>query len=806
MNEQIARYQEIERRGLLDKLPIEKQQLWAEIKQRGLDKPQDSYSTLDKAKYTLRAAGEGATFGLGDLVAGYTNTLANDLADVTHGKDLAARAKGYGKYLLHTVLPLTASKTDDFKQGRKEFVEEQNAFKEEHPWLNAGGEVLGGLTTGVLGAGKAAAGNAAKTGIRGVLNGARVGGLYGGAYGAGSGATENPEEINAKGAVKGFVPGVLLGGAFGGAVPVALGTAGKIGRFFRNIKNKDFRAIEKLAGADAAKSAQEGVPLIDSANEGIMDLALGTKQADPKAAQVYADYARQRLQGQRPLINEMLSNTFGKKGSNQLLDEIKEETLKGSEALYNKAKFQMNENGEILLDGRGKPIGKLIPEFENKLNDYELEHIQKAYKAKGLGREIKGLPQNDMRVLNNAKLSMDDEIMALLNKGEINNARPLQELRAEFIAKIDAANPEYKKARAFYERGKQAEEALLMGRAFDKSSRENALYDFNKLTDEQKKFYRLGMGDRISEHTNVKTEGGNIAQRVFDAETGRRIKLFGVENADELLSKAKKESITAGNLNRLLQGSQTAEKEASIGRWFTNPNRQAKGFLARTIDALYGKVVKPNPQEVARMLTDPRYLQLKQLQAMQGDIGLARRIGKYNFDLLRSGGIIGGDIVANGKSWQHLRKSPDWRTFAGIPKIRHIVEEGKSINNIPNYKARGDNFNGWNYYVKDVETPQGKKTQLVTVGQKPTGNELHGFNPDLIEWAQKNPDKAKDIADFISMRISASDKDGHTNSIVNILKNVKTQKWTKEDRKAIQEILRQAGYKGPVILEQQENK
>ena len=58
MNEQIARYQEIERRGLLDQLPIEKQQVWAEIKRRGLDveqPKQDNYSALDKAKYMGRA-------------------------------------------------------------------------------------------------------------------------------------------------------------------------------------------------------------------------------------------------------------------------------------------------------------------------------------------------------------------------------------------------------------------------------------------------------------------------------------------------------------------------------------------------------------------------------------------------------------------------------------------------------------------------------------------------------------------------------------------------------------------------------
>lgn len=773
-------------------------------------KPQDNYSALDKAKYIGRAGAEGLTFGLGDVVAGVTNVPMNYLA---------------GNFENPIKL---------FKEGRKDFVNEQEAFAKEHPALNFAGEIGGGLVTGALGAGK----NIVKTGVKqglkqltktGANTGLKEGAKFGMAYGAGSGLTQDADELSISnallGAGMGLPTGAVIGAGLGAAIPVGVHYATKglnkaakgVGKVINFFKNKDINAVEKVAGADnITKSIREGTPLIDNANEGTLDLALGTKQDDPKAGQIYVNYARERLQGQRPKINQMIESISGDKGASQLLEEINADTLAGSKVLYDKAKYVTDKAGNVVLDNAGKPVGKVLPEFETvpKEMSFIAKYIGKVRKNDNLGYELQGLPNNDMRVLDYAKQFMDDEISMLQKQSRNSEARNLIIKRDAFVQKLDNANPEYKTARNFFERGKKAEEALQLGRNFDKGSIKNKLFEFNKLTDEQKKFYRLGMGDRITEHTNVKTEGGNIAQRVFDAETNKRLKIFGVKDADKLIEQAKKESITAANLQRLLQGSQTAEKQASVGRWATNPNRQAKGIVARAIDSVYGKIVNPNAEQVAKMLTDPKYLQQKQLQAMQKDINFARRIGKANFDFLRSGGIIGGDIVANSNSWQHIKKSPDWRTFEGLPKIKEIIGRGKSIKNVPNYKERADDFNSWNYYLKDIKTPEGNKVQVVTVGNRPNGQKLYGFNPDFEDWAIKNPEKAKKIADTVGKPLTVRpnstsnyvDTDStYINSITDILQNVNNlEGLSKKDKKAIQEILKQAGYKSAVI--EQSNK
>ncbi|MBR3899649.1 MAG: hypothetical protein IKJ44_05190, partial [Elusimicrobiaceae bacterium] len=56
-------------------------------------------SAGEKAVQTLRSSAEGGTFGMGDLLAGYTNTLMSDAANVVFGSSLKQRGKGMADYL-----------------------------------------------------------------------------------------------------------------------------------------------------------------------------------------------------------------------------------------------------------------------------------------------------------------------------------------------------------------------------------------------------------------------------------------------------------------------------------------------------------------------------------------------------------------------------------------------------------------------------------------------------------------------------------------------------------------------------------
>lgn len=575
---------------------------------------QDNYSALDKAQYMGRAAGEGLTFGLGDIVGGITNTVAAPI-----GKTVGAITEGN---------PLALSDFNpwqNFKQGRKDFVREQKGFAEEHPYLNFTGELGGGLVTGIAGAGKKIASTAGKQGIKALMSqSAKEGAKFGLAYGAGSGLTENENSLSVQDALKGGGTGFVSGAALGAAMAPAVYGVGKVAGGIRNLKNKDIRAIEKMAGLDASKSVQEGIPLIDRANEGVMDLALGTKNADPKAAQIYADYARARQGKSLQNVSEGIDTHFGNKGYSQLIEEMDAKALEAYQPAYEKAMFQKN--------GLPKRI-----DFNATID--EADYIGKVRRTTGLKTEVRGLADNDMRVLDYAKQLMDDDINKAVNQGDNAKVRALTKLKNEFLKKIDEKNPEYAAARKIFADNKAAQDLMAQGQKIGQGSQSERAIALAKLTDQEKGYYRQGVREALLKKLNTqKSEGGNVSRKIFDYDTMQRLKNVGLSDYDALAALAKRENIASANMQRLLQGSQTAEKEASLGRWFTNPNRQAKGLIARTIDSLYGKVVRPNPLEVAKMLTDPKYL-AQRLQASGGISSIAGR-GAGQVGSMENKGIV----------------------------------------------------------------------------------------------------------------------------------------------------------------------
>ena len=153
--EQVAQY--LQNKGYDLGLPAQAEQAPAQP---------DNYSALDKAKYMLRAAGEGATLGLGDLVAGQADVLASDAAGITQADNWKDRAKATTDLAVHALVPAASLLSDRFNKGRNAFIREQQAFAQAHPVLNFTGEMGGGLVTGIVGAGKKLATTAGKQGLK----------------------------------------------------------------------------------------------------------------------------------------------------------------------------------------------------------------------------------------------------------------------------------------------------------------------------------------------------------------------------------------------------------------------------------------------------------------------------------------------------------------------------------------------------------------------------------------------------------------------------------------------------------------
>lgn len=717
------------------------------------------YSALDKAKYMGRAGAEGLTLGAGDVVGGYTNILANNLADVTHGKDLKTRLKGAGNLALNLVNPGLAINRDKetFNQGRKDFVEEQEQFAQAHPGLNFAGELAGGLILGGAGAGKNAVKSLAKPTLwnmvkSGARTGLKEGAKWGAGYGFGSGLTEDANELNVYNALKGMgagtVTGAVLGAGLGGALPVGIAGvvaggkgigkgATKVADYFRN------KTVNTLVGANKGlveQSIKEGKPLIDIADQKLMDVAEGANLLNREAKQTFADYGKARIEGQHPKLVDTLGQYFDPRGSHQLLDDLNAQVQEGAKTLYDKAKFVTDKAGNIVVDDAGKQVGKVLPELE-KLNKYEMDYISQVYRTKGLEYEVQGLPQNDMRILDYAKQLMDDDIQQLLNKGKNRQAAILAEKRASFIAKIDKANPEYKTARNFFERGKRAENALQAGRSALSGERENLAYDFNKLTPEEKFYFRQGVGNKLEELSNQKTEGGNVFQKVFNAENRRRLKGLDIKNYADLEKTVLAESKAASNINSLRGGSPTADRLEAIKRFalgvIRRPTRTITNVLANTAF----KPFYANPAEVAKAMTDPVFLSKLYAQAEKNG---GKGAGRSVIEALNQIGRMAGGTAEEAQSNLNIRQIINDATKPIKNKGGYIGEQPKVSQMLTEKQAqlkRDLKILGYNddvFYTNEIHKPSDINLSKINEYKKVVdGKHFRGDLIDLGETPQK---------------------------------------------------------------------
>lgn len=405
----------------------------------------------------------------------------------------------------------------------------------------------------------------------------------------------------------------------GSAVDLAAGAllGGIGGKFLKGFSNKEYNAVkEAFTPQEIDNAIKTGKPLLDSATEKGVLLAEYAKK-DPEAAQIIKDYGWKRLAQQKQEINALIDKRFGEKGSLQLLDELQATSAKEAAPAWNKALYQIDKDGNVLLDNFGKEIGRTVD--VNKFTPAEIDYITKVYNNKATKYAVKGLPQNDMRILNYAKQLMDDDVAQYYAKAHKNQARELEKVRDAFVKKVDAANPDFAPARKITERRYRAEEALSAGKNFDAKSRKNFLYDYEQMTPEQKQFYRLGVGEKLVEKTNAKTEGGNIYKKVFDAETLKRLKDIDFPDIKQITDIAKAEQLSAANLERLIGGSQTAERlnAMKVGESKFNAFSPLKGIkraLSGGILDIAGDVFNPNQAKIANILTNPQALQQAKTQ------------------------------------------------------------------------------------------------------------------------------------------------------------------------------------------------
>lgn len=639
--------------------------------------PADQYSGADKAKYTTRAAIEGATLGLGDIVAGGTNVLASDLAQVTHGQSFGDRVKAAGR-LLTTFNPvnapissITTLRRPEFKEGRREFLTEQEEFAKSHPYMNIGGELVGGLLTGGLGGGgKAIASQAGKQGIKALANeGARQGAIYGGLYGAGSGLTEEADKLSVENALKGGIGGTIGGAAFGAVAPLGVLAAVKTIKgtdrvrkaVFRKIKNEMSKANDKLGEAGYAmaegenpvfldlleknpegtlKSIESGEPLIVNANRKQLRRTRGAVVTSDNADEAFINAKSKFDKGKIAKGEELTGKMLGQESGYTATDKIAEEASSRYKPLYN----EVMASGEIELP-------KEITANETIFNAIKEANQRPGYKNFNI---------NDVRVLDKAKRVLSDKYSKLAKAGVKDEAKEFEIARQELVNFLDSKLPKYPQARKAFMEGAELKEFVELGRNISKISHAEVERIAKTLTDEQKKALKAGLGDSIRQIIyNTKKEGEALLEKAFPEPLRRKMKVLGIDDA-EINKEINKEIRTNQNYQFINSGSNTANKLADV------EGIGPFGGIARTIQAIAHPVKTAqnladsadnllsgmNSEEIVRLMFDPQAL-AREAQKPQHRSQIVRILreakkGKYEVNNRKIFDILKGKIKEKG--------------------------------------------------------------------------------------------------------------------------------------------------------------
>lgn len=731
MNEKIARYIEIERRGLLNQLPIEKQQAWAEIKRRGLEnfadmqtpKPQEQQSVKDYAIGLGHNLGQGATLGLGPVLGGavnqYVSPFAKTVAHFTEGTPLK----------LNDFNPL-----QNFKEGYNQYVDERDDFRQKNPKTAFGAEFVGGFIPFGLGvAGKAA--QAGKAGLGALMKtGAREGAKFGGLYGFNSGLTAERNKLDVGNGLIGGATGAAGGAGIGATLPVAISGAFKGGSTLTNVarnmvkkgnakvgnagyvstnatpENKVFLDLLEANPEGTMQAVKEGEPLISYANRKQLRRTRGAVVADDAADQSFQNYKEafdsDKIQKGEDISGRLLGNESGYTATERIANDAR--------GKYKPLYEEVMKTGELELPK--EIVG----------NETILGAIQEAQKRAGYTR-IKG---NDVRVLDKAKRILQDKFVSLRKAGKLDEAREYQLAKEELVNFMDSKLPRYSQARQAFMEGQELQEYVDLGRKLKNMPHAEVARISNKLTPEQKQAVKAGLGDSVRESLyNTRKPGEDVLAKAFPEPLRRKMRALGIDDA-ELAKEINKEIQTNKNYQFINAGSNTANKLADVERVgllgnlvrgakiLTSPFKAARAGA----DYLDFKLQGLNGEEITRLMFDPKALAreamrpehqrkigeiLRKSNSANGTKGNTPGIAKIIGDKLKDeGGFAANLFGGKGLPKDKYLKTPNvYDNFVSVQKNSGKVEKapedwtGKTIEDAK--KTFGFNGKG----KADIKTP-----------------------------------------------------------------------------------------------------
>ena len=561
----------------LDDLTVEQLQA---ARQTALEKndgpPQDlnewSVAELEAAKAELepksqwslanvgrQALGQGLALGAGDEVVGTLRGLWN-----ATGSD-----QSYGDAISEGIDAERAANT---------------AFEEENPYASTALQIGGGLLTGGIGAGRAAAAKGLSLGAKALQSG-KVGAQAGGTAGVMSAEGNVLDAEGFKKRALGGTMGAALGGVGGGAMPFAV----------KGLKDAG-QSIARLhaGGADRqARNAIRNALAEDDMTQALMDDKLTSM--GPLA--VPADAGGKSIQD----VTRRYSNSPGGKRAHKILQERHVDQGPRIERSIdtNIASVPLDD---YLISGQAArqasanknygDVYKAEIELTDELKGYfNNSAIKKAYKG---AKEIAAVTDTaltplsvktdagiayakpNMETLDFIKQGLDTNIRKAYKAGKNELGGVLKKKKNEFLDHLDAISPKdadgnslYAKARSEYAGASKALDAAELGEKFVASPKAVSLNTIRDMGDHEREAFLVGVAEKLRYKALSAPDEADVVKRLFGNHLTRR-RLVEALDGDETKLAAFRETLENERLMAITNesvrmGSRTAPMQQDAG-------------------------------------------------------------------------------------------------------------------------------------------------------------------------------------------------------------------------------------------------
>lgn len=515
---------------------------------------------------TVRAVlGQGLAFGFGDEAEAW---LRSKLGDEEYEKALAQIRGEYG------------------------------TFAKESPYLQVGGEFVGGAAPAIASLfipGGQAAAPGALTRLFGLgsniarrtfgQNLARVG-----AASAGQGALSGAGTAEEGGRGQGAVVGGITGGVTGTVLPVVgqLGGAGY--RALRQTvipstsKAKEW-ALEKLRMSlddtppaqitqQVAEDVRKGVPAsVANVTPGTMQLAESVVQRGGRAGRELEEVIEKQKEGSVRRVAERLKTSISPENYYAKDEALADNLRRNANSMYDAA-YAVGEINDPIINriltsprfksafDKGRELLALDRDAEELMPGGDpAKYIMREVYDPQTGQNI-SLP--DMQTLDYIKRGFDAQITKMFKSGDSTEAVKLKKIRDQFVNRLDELVPEYRAARAQYKGDIEILDALRMGKEdFTKMSPEEVAKFMQTASIGERDAFRVGVARRLYDVIASPTQDINAAKRIIGGLS--RPEAIGTifespAERDFFMEVLRREDQLYRSANKILSGSPTSKR------------------------------------------------------------------------------------------------------------------------------------------------------------------------------------------------------------------------------------------------------